>query len=369
MKLLPKFALAAVLAAVPALAAAHAGTKTEFGEIDGAAYRIDIPENWNGGLVVYCHGYSPKPVKYEQGKPLPPVEEVFTDAGYALAQSGYHGGGWAVEEAVLDTEALRRHFIDEHGKPKETYITGHSMGGFLTMALTEKFPSEYDAALPLCGPLAAPEWFIGRGAFDSLVVFNYLFPDVLPTPDHIPEDYVGGPEVAKKIAAALDAAPDKAKQYLAYSGLHSVKDVAGSAAFLAYVVKELEHRAGGNPFDNEGMIYEFPGDQNALNDGVRRYKGDARAEEYLRTWYTPTGHLTRPMLAIHTTYDPIVPVRVPAMYLTLTEQAGSQNLFVQQYVKHDGHCSISPAETAEGFRELREWKAGGPKPRAGAEIQ
>src|SRR5579863_2084795 len=99
MKLPGRFALAAVLTAVPVLAAAHAETKTEFGEIDGAAYRIDIPENWNGGLVVYCHGYSPKPVTYEQGKPLPPVEEVFTDAGYALAQSGYHGGGWAVEEA------------------------------------------------------------------------------------------------------------------------------------------------------------------------------------------------------------------------------------------------------------------------------
>jgi len=344
---------------------ARAATKTEFGEINGAQYRIDIPENWNGGLVVYCHGYSPVPGAFKHEDKLPPFQNVFTDAGYALAQSGYAAGGWAVEEAVLDTEALRRHFIEKHGKPKETYITGHSMGGFLTMALVEKFPSAYDAGLPLCGPLAAPEWFMTRGAFDLLVLFGYLFPGTLPPPNDIPADYKGGDDVVKKITDAMNAAPEKSKQILTYSGAHSIQDFAGSIAFVTYVVKEIQQRAGGNPFDNQGIIYEWPGDQNALNDGVKRYAGNPRAEEYLRTWYRPTGKLTRPMLAIHTTYDPIVPVRIPNMYLTLTEEAGSQDLFVQQYVKHDGHCTITAEETAEGFQELRAWKGGGAKPSSG----
>ena len=146
---------------------AAAAPKTETGVINGAEYRIDIPGNWNGGLVVYCHGYAATPGRFEKDKPLPPTQAVFTEAGYALAQSGYSAGGWAVEEAVFDTEALRHHFTEVYGKPKETYITGHSMGGFLTMTLVEKFPSAYDAGLPLCGPLAAPEWFMARGAFDQ----------------------------------------------------------------------------------------------------------------------------------------------------------------------------------------------------------
>jgi hypothetical protein len=39
-----------------------AAPRTEIGEINGAKFRIDVPENWNGGLVVYCHGYNPAPV-------------------------------------------------------------------------------------------------------------------------------------------------------------------------------------------------------------------------------------------------------------------------------------------------------------------
>jgi len=40
-------------------------------------------------------------------------------------------------------------------------------------------------------------------------------------------------------------------------------------------------------------------------------------------------------------------------------------MFVQQYVKHDGHCAILPNEIAAGFSELREWKDKGVKPHAG----
>ncbi|HEV2687541.1 MAG TPA: alpha/beta hydrolase, partial [Bryobacteraceae bacterium] len=137
--------------------------KTEIGEINGAKFRIDIPENWNGGLVMYCHGYSPVAGNFKEGK-LPPIFAVFTDQGYALAQSGYAAGGWAIQEAVADTEALRRYFTGKYGKPKETYVTGHSMGGFLTMMFMERFPTSYDAGLALCGPLAPTTYFMERGA-------------------------------------------------------------------------------------------------------------------------------------------------------------------------------------------------------------
>jgi hypothetical protein len=40
-------------------------------------------------------------------------------------------------------------------------------------------------------------------------------------------------------------------------------------------------------------------------------------------------------------------------------------MFVQQYVKHDGHCAILPAEIAAGFIELRAWKDNGIKPHSG----
>ncbi len=358
MKAIPILVLAALL---PALS--HAATDT--GQLNGASFRIDVPEHWNGTLVMYCHGYNPKPVTFDASQPLPAPLAVFPASGAALAESGYAAGGWAVEQAVLDTESLKRYFIAKYGRPKRTFIAGHSMGGFLTMMLAERFPSEYDAALPLCGPLASAESFIGQDAFGMLVIFDYLFPGVLPEPDKFPPNFEGGKDTAAKIVSALDAAPDKAKLLLADTRIHSERDFGGSLALISYVIKELEQRAGGNPFDNRGVIYEWPGDQNALNDGVKRYAANPRAEQYLRTWYTPTGRILHPMLAIHTTYDPIVPTRVPDSYLTLSTAAGSGGLFVQQYVRHDGHCTIAPEEIAAGFRELEAWSAGGAKPASG----
>jgi len=360
MKLLTAFLVCATLS----LAAPKIEPKTEIGEINGAKFRIDIPENWNGGLVMYCHGYSPVPGTFKEGK-LPAIFTVFTDQGYALAQSGYAAGGWAVQEAVQDTEALRRYFVGKYGAPKETFVTGHSMGGFLTMLFMERFPNSYDAGLALCGPLAPTTYFMERGAFDARVVFDFYFPGALPPPNKVPADYKNTPDAAKQLQALIDGQPEKAKALLRYSGAHSTKDLAGTLTFITYMLLDLEQRSGGNPFDNRNTIYESSDDYNALNDGVKRYAADAKAAEYIRTWYTPTGKLSHPMLAIHTSYDPLVPVRIPDRYPELVEQTGSESMFVQQYVKHDGHCAILPGEIAAGFSELRAWKDHGLKPHTG----
>ena len=345
---------------LPSLCAA---SHTELGEINGAKFRIDMPEQWNGGLVVYCHGYSETPGTYEN-KPNPFID-VFVNQGYAFIQSGYAAGGWAIQEAVEDTEALRRCFIRKYGAPKETYVTGHSMGGFLTLVLVESFPTIYDGGLPLCGPLGAATWFMERLPLDLRVVFDYYFPGALPNPANVPPAFRMSKELDAQIEKVIDSKPDKAEILRRWSGIHANKELASTIVFFTYVLMDLEQRGGGNPFDNRNTIYSGTPDDNALNDGVKRYAANPRAVEYLRTFYTPTGRLARPMLAIHTTYDPIVPPWIPNAYARLTEQMGSANLFVQQYVKHDGHCAINNTEVSRGFAELRAWKTRGARPPAG----
>jgi pimeloyl-ACP methyl ester carboxylesterase len=354
----------AILVVLAGLAAA--APKVETGIINGAAFRIDVPDNWQGGLVVYCHGYNATPVKFNDDK-LNPALKVFVDQGYALIQSGYAGGGWAVQEAMVDTESLRRYFVDKYGKPKETYITGHSMGGFLTMMLMERYPTTYDAGLPMCGPLAPTDYFMARGAFDSYVLFNYYFPGVLPAPNQIPKDFVNNRELAAKVEKALDAEPEKAAvlRHFRDSNLKSNRDLAGTTAFIAYMIKELNERTGGNAFDNRNVIYNGTLDDKKTNAEIARYAADPAALAYLRNFYTPTGQIMRPMLAIHTSYDPLVPVWIPNSYQTTVQNAGADGLFVQQYVNHDGHCNIAPAEISEGFTELREWKSRGVRPKGG----
>ena len=55
---------------------------------------------------------------------------------------GVAAGGWAIQEGAVDTESLRRYFVGKYGKPKETYITGHSMGGFCVLKFSEILQAE-----------------------------------------------------------------------------------------------------------------------------------------------------------------------------------------------------------------------------------
>lgn len=339
--------------------------KVETGEINGAKFRIDIPENWNGGLVLYCHGYSTTAAKFDAvpkpGAPWAP----FLNAGYAVAESGYAGIGWAVEEAMDDTQALRRYFIGKYGKPKEVFITGQSMGGFTTMALIEKYPSDFDGALSLCGPLASANAYKLRTAFDARVLFDYYFPGVLPSPAEVPAGFERSKETEAKVLGLLQAQPEAAETLRRYTHIRTDAEVANLEVFWTYQLMDLQQRAGGNPFDNRNVIYIDVPDNNTVNDGVKRYTAAPRAAEYMKTFYTPTGKLSRPFLAIHTTYDPLVSPWVPSTYASLTLDAGNPERFVLQYVKHDGHCKIELDEIARGFEQLRKWKDGGERPASG----
>src|SRR5262249_37650187 len=105
----------------------------------------------NGGLVVYCHGYSNTPGICEN-KPNPFID-IFTSQGYAFIQSGYAAGGWAIQEAVADTEAAPV-LHPQVRRARESFITGHSMGGFLTMMMVELFRSV--TMVDCRGPSAPP---------------------------------------------------------------------------------------------------------------------------------------------------------------------------------------------------------------------
>jgi hypothetical protein len=202
-------------------------------------------------------------------------------------------------------------------------------------------------------------------AFDLRVLFDYFFPGALPAPTKIPQNYAVTQDLTKQIYDRLVAKPQKAAAMRKLAGIRNNQDLASGLVFGTYVLKDIQARAGGNPFDNRDTIYTGSADDNALNDGVKRYAPDAGALAYLQQHQTLTGYLTRPVLAIHTTYDPLVRPSIPNDYSLLTREAGSGDMFIQQYVKHDGHCKISPEETEHGFNELREWVHSKRAPQAG----
>ena len=346
------------------LGIAHA--KTEFGKLQNAEFRIDVPDNWNHGLVVYYHGYHSQEQgnTFDRSAPINPSLAVFTKQGYAVLQSGYSRGGMALEQAIPETEELRKYFIQHYGKPSDTYVAGHSMGGMLTIMTIEQNPGPYVGALDLCGAVTDTLSRIGH-RFDLRVLFDYYFPGILPDPARIPASFDTSDDLQNKILALLQSKPDVAAVLRRFDELHSDKDLAGKLLFSTWILKDLEQRAGGNPFDNRNTIYTETTDDNTVNEHVKRYAADPGAIDYIKRYYTPTGHLTRPVLAIHTTYDQLVSPSVPSAYSELTRRAGSGDFFVLQYVEHDGHCNITPQEVETGFQELRQWREKGIPPKAG----
>jgi pimeloyl-ACP methyl ester carboxylesterase len=293
-------------------------------------------------------------VGFDEKKPLAPHLLPFTTAGFAVIQSGYSRGGWALEQAIPETEALRHYFAEKYGKPTETYVAGQSMGGMLTVMTIEQSPADFVAGLDLCGAVQDTQSLFGH-AFDGRVIFDYYFPGALPDPSKVPADYAISDQLGKKITHLIEAKPQAAAIVRRVVGVHDNKDLVGVLLFGTWVLMDIEQRAGGNPFDNRNTIYTGTPDDNALNNGVKRYAADPRALLYLQRFYSPTGHLTKPVLALHTTYDQLVPPAVPGNYYQLTRTTGSNDLFVVQYVKRDGHCNFTPEEIAAAFDELRRW--------------
>jgi pimeloyl-ACP methyl ester carboxylesterase len=357
-------AFALSLALNQLVAAETPQVKVETGTLDGASYRIDMPANWNGILLIYYHGYSEHPVVFDKDKPNE-MGTGLASAGFAVAQSGYSEIGFALEQAIPETEALRRYVISKYGQPKETYVTGHSMGGQLTMATLESFPNRYDGGLALCGLLEPTNWAVGNGGAIR-AAFDYYYPGVLPGPLHIADSVQLDEALIKKVLDALPTNPTGLAELMALTRFKTQIDLADGLVFGTFFDRDIEKKIGAPVLDNHNFIYAGGADDNALNDGVKRYTASDAALAYLKTWYTPTGVLLEPLLAVHTTYDPLIPSDSVRLYAEQVQRSGSSANFVQQYVKHDGHCHISGPETATALQELIQWKHTGKKPESGA---
>src|SRR6266545_93562 len=135
------------------------GTKTTryWGIHNGAGYRVEVPANWNGDLVLYAHGYRGTGLELTVSNPR--IRQWLVTHGYAWAASSYSKNGYDVKQGVKDTHALGELFNGLVGNPTRTYITGHSMGGHITGVAIEQYPSAYVGALPMCGVMGDNELF------------------------------------------------------------------------------------------------------------------------------------------------------------------------------------------------------------------
>ena len=342
---------------------------TEVGVLAGAAYRIDIPPDWNHSLIVYYHGYAQRPVTFHLAERLTGRQGPLLERHYAIVQSAYSQPGWALEQAYPETEALRRYFNKKYGLPHDTYAVGVSMGGMLVSIDLELNPKPYVGGLDLCGSVGPTIQSFDR-RFALRAAFDHYFPGVFPALVPTPTDYEQTAAIREKALAALRANPAAATSMRSLTGLHTDVELAWLMDYFTFNIADMQKRSHGNPFDNRNYLYTGTSSSSSagdfdLNDKVRRFAASPQARGYLVRHYTPDGHLGRPMLALHTLYDPIVPPNSLSLYAHEVEVAGAAQNFVQQYVHRDGHCSLSEDEIGRAFDELVQWTHRGERPAPG----
>ncbi len=382
---------------------------TEYqGEIEGAAYRVLVPEDWNGTLLLFSHGNYPS--EYFGGElPVPHLlanqpatETALTDRGYALAGSLFQGGGldFTVPTAVGDQSRLLDWFEQNVGDPERTFTTGSSMGAVTAIKHAEAEPDRIDGVLTIGGAIDVV------GMLDNILDVN-LATKVLLTDGtdangdpidlvHPSNPVASRTALADAITAAAETPEGLAKIALIaslnnISGWYDVTQpepedtetwVRGQAQWLiwAYSVGlgpsarvDWEAKLGGNAsasFDgswtrrllHSGALREVrdayaaaPGadlsdDLAALAaEPVIEAEPDARAN---LVQHRPEGTTPSPILTLHTTGDGGAPPSYERSFGDRIADAGDPERYRNVYVERGAHLTVSVAEEFVALRAL-----------------
>lgn len=338
-------------------------------QTSGALYRICMPNSigsWNGGLVVYAHGY------VAEGDPLTiPAEatalaNLVTFLGYGFATTSYQVNGLAVLPAMEDLTDLVTIFETEQGAPERVYLTGPSEGGLIAALSAEQYPDVYDGALAVCGPYGdfqAQVSYLG----DFRVVFDYFFPGLMPgSAVEIPPALIADWDshfatvIEPVISETLTLTPTLITQLMTVTGApytpgEPAAQTLGTIEHLlwynVFTVNNATDVLGGQPFDNATRTYTGSDDDPALNAGVVRFTADPAAQAEIAAHYQTTGHFTIPVVTMHTTQDDIVPYfHVPLYEAKIVHPSIYTHFPVERY----GHCTFTDQETLTAFAALVE---------------
>lgn len=369
------------------------GTSTTryWGITNGAGWRIEVPDSWNGDLVLYAHGFA------GTGDQLfvqnPSLRPHLIALGYAWAASSYRANGYVPGTGAEDTHDLLKLFKHvagkntdggkkgNSGKPNRVYLFGLSMGGHVVGHMIEKWPNTFDGALPVCGVMGDNELF---DFFQDM----YLLAEMLVGNDPIvptPADYYTNPLMGWQVTRTLLGTP-----------YPDVLTPAGTV--LKQIIENLS--GGDRPVFDEGwvgpsggaFVFNFgsavagPGRENVdtfyqldtdpaispaeqlFNDTIIRVAASPRDRNPQGIFNEATsspflsGKFRIPVLTLHTIGELFVPFHMEQVYARRVMQGGNPDLLVQRAIRGRGHCEFTAAELTTAFNDLVGWVVNGATP-------
>jgi pimeloyl-ACP methyl ester carboxylesterase len=355
-----------VLTTDPALSTAPAGDRgpiSRRGTYAGGGYLIEVPADWNGGLVIFAHGTN--------GHEATPLASHLAAKGYAWAASSFRSGGYRPDLSLVDTLQVRDLFIREIGRPRWTIIHGQSQGGHIAIASLELHPGVYQGALIECGVtdgvtiadlrlayMAAAEYFAGVPLLD-----DPARPDLAARVSEQWLPALGEPGRYTRQGERFDSVV----KHLFGGGLPLRLEGLRRFYFsnmIAFRRTQTLGRAG----STLNVRYRIdPGlgvDEDELNRKIRRFApvADARSRETNPVFAEPSGRITVPVLTLHETGDAFVPFSLEQSYRRRTLAVGTSHLLVQRAIRWPAHCAIDGDVREQAFDDLVAWIERGVKP-------
>ncbi len=354
----------------------------------GAGYRMEVPADWNGDLVVWSHGYRGEGLELTVDNG--PIRRYLIENGYAWASSSYSKNSYDVSVGVQDTHAVTMLFNSKVGKPERRYLIGASMGGHITGVTIEQYRNLFDGALPVCGVMGDYELFdffldanVTAQALAGVdsgfpVGDNYISEDI-PAIRSALEDFPGTfpftlntNGAAWKSLIEIETGGDRPvydQGFLFWNGF------AGDFLLELGTGDGTLARSPGMALDNADKVYQVDDDpalsplEIALNDSVTRVAQDPQGRHPNGLAQVPviSGDISIPVLSMHTLGDLFVPFMMQQRYAERVADQGASDLLVQRAIRDVGHCAFSPDEWTTAFADLVTWVEDGVRP-AGDDV-
>jgi len=226
----------------------------------------------------------------------------------------------------------------------------------------EQDPEVFDGGLAACGPIGD---FLQQLEYigDFRILFDYFFPDVLPgSLIEIPQDVIDNWDdvYVPAITEAIYADPIATERLLRVASVPwddddpaSVEDAVLTLLWYAtHAGDDLLEKLGGQAFDNTNRRYHGGGKNASLNRAVDRFAADEAAIREIELYYQASGVLTRPLVTLHTTGDPLTPIWHEHEYRRKAFQAGAQPFLANVTVARYGHCSFTTVDLLVAFSVL-----------------
>ena len=371
------------------------------GELNGAPYRIRVPEVWNGTLLIFAHGYRDKadhPGEIDNRNadiaPNAALEAPLLAQGYALAGSAYKDNGWAIGDAILDVKDLAVFFRENVAKPQRTILVAASLGTFVGYKSMEQFGGIYDGALCLCsaGAGATRLWDSGVPLYLAYdVVFG--IPPSWGTVGEVRNDIDFDTEVLAKLAPELSNIANFPKfefiRLVAKNPGRGITPPPPPAFFPGWALTdfffftearaELQRRAGGPIVQNLDQHYELTAAEKAYLAGIglptpvvdawlaqMNARTDIEAKQsarnYVRNNTDFNGKIRNPILTMHTIIDQLLVVANESAYAELNASAGKEDLLFQTYTTGVGHCNFTGPQVLTAIGAIDSWVRTGVRP-------